>query len=159
MLAIEIFDALAPLRRGLFNEFFVRKVLVVSALVLTLAGCSGSSVGIGGATGFPGVGLGAGFSIPIGTDRDVANSAWVSKVKGLVESKIPDLKAHYGKICTVRVTADKDGLLMDVKRMDGDNELCDAVMNGFYTLNKLPEPPVSMAEHVKQGMIIDITPN
>lgn len=155
MLAIELFDSLAQLRHGLFNEFIVRKILVIAAIVLTLTGCAGTNIGVGAGTGFPGIGLGAGISLPVGSNDET----YIRDLKRTIIKKIPDAANYKGQFCTVRISADNDGLLMDVKRMDGDEKFCDAAMVAFYSFNRIPAPPASLAPRLIKGMVIDLAAN
>lgn len=135
----------------------MKKIMCVIAAAVVLSGCAGSSVGVGAGTGFPGIGLGAGLSFPIGGGES-KDKEYIAEIHDLVKSKIENVRAFSGKECTVRLTADKDGLLADVKRMDGDARLCDAVMNAFYSFNKLPVPPASMVDSLKSGLIVSVQP-
>ncbi|HAV7961535.1 TPA: hypothetical protein JK846_003650 [Escherichia coli] len=134
----------------------MKKILAVTALALLLSSCAGSSVGLGAGTGFPGIGLGAGVSLPIGGDADKADEAYLKDIERLVKSHAKNPDAHKDQLCTVRVTADTDGMLMDVKRLEGDDGWCDAVMESFYSFNRLPKPSETMAPRLKRGLVMDL---
>lgn len=135
----------------------MKRIIAVTFLALLLSGCAGSSVGMGAGSGFPGFGLGAGISLPIGSNSNKADEAYIKNIERLVKSHAKNINSYKGRICTVNVTASPDGLLMDVKRMEGgDEKWCDTVMNSFYSFNRLPQPSETMALRLKQGLVIDL---
>lgn len=137
----------------------MKRLMMVSAVALALTACAGGQAGIGANTGggFPGIGLGAGLSLPIGGSAK-SDEAYVNKIIARVERNVENVDAYEGKLCTIRITADSDGQLMDVKRMEGDEEWCDALMVAAYKMTRLPVPPEEMVNRLKKGLVIDFIP-
>ncbi|HBM2815685.1 TPA: hypothetical protein LU109_003597 [Enterobacter hormaechei subsp. xiangfangensis] len=132
--------------------------LIALALPMVLSACTGANVGAGVGTGFPGIGLGAGISLPIGSSSADKDEAYVQNVIERVYGEIDEVHQYAGQLCTMRITADPDGLILSLKVLEGKEAWCGAVITAADKLRQLPKPPVSMAERLRKGLVIDFIP-
>lgn len=152
----------ASLRWGFFKSNVMKKLIIALSFPLMLTACSGGQIGLGANSGggFPGIGLGAGLSLPIGnSDATQSDNDYVNQVTEHVYQNVDGIKKYAGKRCNIQFTADRDGQLIDVKRLSGDNDWCDALMVAAYKFTRIPAPPSSMVERLKNGLVIEFTPH
>ncbi|WP_313048655.1 cell envelope integrity TolA C-terminal domain-containing protein [Atlantibacter subterraneus] len=136
----------------------MKKIFAVSALALILNACSGTQLGVGAGTGFPGVGVGAGLSFPIG-QKDVPNDeAYAQNIIKEIYDQIGDTRRYAGKLCTIRIATDAEGVVLDVTRLEGDESWCDQVMMAATQLHQVSAPPTAMVDRLQHGLTLDLIP-
>lgn len=145
------------------SEAIVKRILSAVFIVVALSSCAGSSVGVGGASGIgfgSGVGIGAGFSFPVASEGSSSvDEAYVKYMQERVYSEVSDKRPFRGKLCTVRITADANGLISSVTRLEGDSAWCDRVIRATQQVNQLPTPPASLVDRLKNGLVVDFIHN
>lgn len=136
----------------------MKNVLVLTTTILALSACSGTQLGVGVGTGFPSVGVGAGVSFPVGQRTAPNDDSYAHVITQEIYNQISDTSSYAGKLCTLRVTTDAEGVILDVARLGGDIRWCDRVMAAATQLHQLPPPPTAMVDRLQQGLVIDLIP-
>lgn len=136
----------------------MKKIVAVSGLMFALTACTGTQLGVGAGTGFPGVGVGAGLSFPIGQKEVPNDEAYAQSIIKEIYGQIGDTSRYAGKLCTIRIATDAEGVVLDVTRLEGDDSWCDRVMVAATQLHQVPPPPAAMVDRLQQGLTIDLIP-
>ncbi|POT98920.1 hypothetical protein C3369_17470 [Escherichia sp. ESNIH1] len=82
-------------------------------------------------------------------------SSWVQSVKSELMSHMDNGQWHEGKMCTIRLFLQPDGLVLGVKSEDGDPALCETAIAAVKQSTFQPVPKELQRQN---GILLDFKP-
>ncbi|ASM11715.1 cell envelope integrity protein TolA [Serratia marcescens] len=82
---------------------------------------------------------------------------YIAQLQAAIQSHLKDAEAYSGKRCTLSIKLAPDGMLISIRAVQGDPELCQAAIKAIVNA-RLPKPPTAAVYEAVKSSVLEFRP-
>ncbi|MBH2686294.1 MULTISPECIES: cell envelope integrity protein TolA [Serratia] len=82
---------------------------------------------------------------------------YIAQLQAAIQSHLKDAEAYSGKRCTLSIKLAPDGMLISIRAVQGDPELCQAAIKAIVNA-RLPKPPTAAVYEAVKSSTLEFRP-
>ncbi|MBH3092481.1 cell envelope integrity protein TolA [Serratia ureilytica] len=82
---------------------------------------------------------------------------YIAQLQAAIQSHLKDAEAYSGKRCTLSIKLAPDGMLISIRAVQGDPELCQAAIKAIVNA-RLPKPPTTAVYEAVKSSTLEFRP-
>ncbi|EMH4216461.1 cell envelope integrity protein TolA [Serratia marcescens] len=82
---------------------------------------------------------------------------YIAQLQAAIQSHLKDAETYSGRSCTLSIKLAPDGLLISIRAVQGDPELCQAAIKAIVNA-RLPKPPTAAVYEAVKSSVLEFRP-
>lgn len=82
---------------------------------------------------------------------------YIAQLRAAIQSHLKDAEAYSGRSCTLSIKLAPDGLLISIRAVQGEPELCQAAIKAIVNA-RLPKPPTAAVYEAVKSSTLEFRP-